>query len=92
MNFSPNPSDIPRARNSDPVTSHIAARHAFSHKACQERTEIYLAVVSKGPLTAREIAEETGIDYIEVQRRISEVAGIEKTGDRRGGCMVWSVA
>jgi hypothetical protein len=77
-----------RARRADPQTSRDAARYSASQKACQERLSILLAV-HKQPMTAREIAAETGIDYIEVQRRISEVAGIEKSGERRDGCMVW---
>jgi hypothetical protein len=41
-------------------------------------------------MTAREVADHTGIDYIAVQRRISE-CGLVKTGERRDGCMVWAV-
>lgn len=78
-----------RARRTDPETSHVAARFATSQKAASERLSIFLAVCNKGPMTAREIAHETGLDYIEVQRRISEVIGLQKTNVVRDGCRVW---
>ena len=81
-----------RARTGDSQTSKLAARHSLTQKACMERLQIFIAVTTKGPMTAREVAAETEIDYIEVQRRISEVGGIEKTAERRDGCMVWKAA
>ncbi len=81
-----------RARSTDPETSHQAARFATSQKAASERLSIYLAVCNNGPMTAREIAARTGLDYIEVQRRISEVTGLRKTEAVRDGCRVWEVA
>jgi len=77
------------ARRADPDTSYAAARHAVSGKAARERQDILGAITINGPMTAREVATDTGMDYIAVQRRISEVYGIERTGDRRDGCMVW---
>lgn len=51
-----------------------------------------LAVVcSPGGLTAREVSKQIGVDYIEVQRRISE-CGLIKTDIRRDGCAVWRAA
>jgi hypothetical protein len=81
-----------RARSTDPETSHQAARFATSQKAASERLSIYLAVCNNGPMTAREIAASTGLDYIEVQRRISEVTGLRKTEVVRDGCRVWESA
>lgn len=81
-----------RARRTDPETSHQAARFANSQKAASERLSIYMAVLNGGDMTAREIAHVTGLDYIEVQRRISEVTGLEKTKGVRLGCRVWSLA
>jgi len=78
-----------RARRTDPQTSRDAAKHATSTKAQQERIAIRESLVEMGPMTAREIAATTRLDYIEVQRRISETAGIERTQDRRDGCAVW---
>ena len=80
-----------RARNTDPQTSRDAAQHAASTKASAERIAIRQALVNFKPgLTAREIAAATGIDFYEVSRRISEVAGISRTGERRDGCAVWA--
>lgn len=80
-----------RARNTDPQTSHDAAVHAASTKAQGERLAIRRALEQVAPfgMTAREIAADTGIDYYEVSRRISETAGILRTGERRDNCAVW---
>jgi len=81
-----------RSRSGDCDTSTAAAKAAVSRKADGERMTITCAV-SKAlfGLTAREVAAITGIDYIEVQRRISE-CGLTKTDRRRDGCAVWSAA
>lgn len=79
-----------RARNNDPETSRDAAVHAGSVKACAERLAICRCLEGRpNGLTAMEIARLTSIDYIEVQRRISECAGLEKTAERRDGRRVW---
>ncbi len=81
-----------RARSTDSDTSKAAAKAAVSRKADRERAQITAAVkaVPDG-LTAREVANLTGLDYIEVQRRISE-CGLTKTDRRRDGCAVWEAA
>lgn len=78
-----------RARTSDCDTSKEAAKAAVTRKADMERREIRAAVKAclRGA-TARDVAGMTGIDYIEVQRRISE-CGMTKTKLRRDGCAVW---
>jgi len=82
-----------RSRSTDGDTSKAAAKAAVSRKADRERAAIVAAV--KGAwhgngLTAREVASVTGIDYITVQRRISE-CGLKKTdAEPRDGCRVWS--
>jgi hypothetical protein len=82
-----------RARNTDPQTSRDAAKAAASTKAQGERIAIRKTLAAFAPgLTAREISEATGIGYIEIQRRMSETAGIYRTGERRDGCAVWSAA
>lgn len=81
-----------RARRTDSDTSHHAAKFAATRKAEQERLAIYEAVRNGGDMTAREIAHVTGLDYIEVQRRISEVAGLTKTKAARDRCRVWGLA
>lgn len=86
------PSTHTRARRTDSDTSHQAAKFAASCKAESERLAIYHVIREKGPLTAREVAAAIGLDYIEVQRRISEVAGLTKTKEVRDSCRVWSIA
>lgn len=86
------PSTHTRSRRTDSDTSHQAAKFAATRKAESERHAIYEAVRSGGPQTAREIAKLIGLDYVETQRRISEVAGLTKTAAVRDGCRVWSIA
>lgn len=81
-----------RARRTDSDTSHQAAKFAATRKAEQERLAIYEAIYTFGPMTAREVAARIGLDYIEVQRRISEVAGLQKTKSARDRCRVWGLA
>lgn len=81
-----------RARRTDSDTSHQAAKFAASCKAEAERASIFCAIRDHGPQTAREVAKRIGLDYVETQRRISEVAGLTKTKDTRDGCKVWSIA
>ena len=77
-----------RARRTDPDTSKAAARHAASGLAAAQRHAIAVALHDHS-MTAREVAEWTGIDYITVQRRIGECSGIVKTDVSRDGCRVW---
>ena len=78
-----------RARTGDVSTSHAAAKHAATGYAAAQRIAIVGAVERFGPMTAREIAEGICMAYHDVQRRISECAGIERTGEVRDGCAVW---
>ena len=78
-----------RSRSTDGQTSRDAAQHAVTDIASQERVAIAAALRTRGPMTAREVAHATGINYFEVQRRISETGGIEKTAERREKCFVW---
>lgn len=81
-----------RSRRTDCDTSKAAAKAAVTRKADGERQAITAAVKrSFLGLTARQIAMVTGIDYIEVQRRVSE-CGLVKTKKRRDGCAVWEFA
>lgn len=81
-----------RYRNTDSSTSRDAAKAAVSRKADRERAAIALVVkLALSGLTAREVSVLTGIDYIEVQRRISE-CGLTKTAVVRDGCRVWKAA
>ena len=79
-----------RARRTDGETSREAAKHAASCKADQERSLItHFVRNSPRGMTARQVAAVSGLDYIEVQRRISE-CGLTKTSERLDGCYVWS--
>jgi len=78
-----------RYRNTDPVTSKEAAKNARSGKAEKERQQIYQVVAASQGLTAREVSQALNLDYITVQRRISEVQGLSRNGQKRDGCMVW---
>lgn len=91
MNFDA-PRAHTRARRTDSDTSHQAAKFAATRKAEQERNDIYSAIQTFGPQTAREVAKRIGLDYVETQRRISEVSGLTKTKEVRDSCRVWSIA
>jgi len=79
-----------RARVTDCDTPKTAAKAATTRKADSERIAIAAAVkAAPGGLTAREVADLTGLDYYIVQRRISET-GLTKTAEIRDGCRVWS--
>lgn len=82
-----------RARRTDPQTSKDAAKQAATAKCAAERDLIVKAVrESAAGLTAKEIADITGLDYFKsVQKRKSECFGIVETDRRRDGCAVWCV-
>ena len=80
-----------RSRATDGQTSRDAAKHAASRKAAAERRLIAETIRTHGRMTAREVSQFTGLDYIETQRRISE-CGLQKTTERRDGCFVWKAA
>lgn len=78
-----------RSRSTDSISSRLAAKTAAGGKAGELRRRIQGAVIACGPLTARELASLLCVDYYDVQRRISETAGIRKTDRMRDGGMVW---
>lgn len=81
-----------RSRSTDNDTSKAAAKAAVSRKADGERAAI-TAAVKAAPmgLTAREVCYQTGIEWHETSRRISE-CGLTKTKLVRDGCRVWSAS
>lgn len=79
----------PRFRSSDPSTSRKAAKNATGSRAEAQRIAIRYALATGGPMTAKALAEATGLDYYTIQRRISEVQGIERTNIEFEGCLVW---
>ena len=79
---SPNPG---RARNTDPDTSHEAA-HSVDATALE--AIVRQALKNKGPMTAREISDVTGIDLQTVTPRLAPLAGknlARRTDMRRRG-------
>lgn len=64
------------ARNTDPITSHIAAAtvHQFAGSHVEQ---IVLALYKFGPMTADEIATRTSLDKYQICRRLPEA---EKAG------------
>jgi hypothetical protein len=79
-----------RARKRDSSTSHDAAARAEADTRTHwQRQAIRAAVSHLDGATAREISRVTGIDFISVSRRLSEIAGLYKTDDERDGCKVW---
>ena len=68
--------DGPRARQSDPWTSHAAAHRAAEFAGTH--TDIILACLMRhGPQTIDEIAKRTPLNSVQIARRLSEC-------DRRG--------
>lgn len=70
--------DPPRARESDPATSHAAGRRAseFAHA----HAALILAALGKGPKTMHEVAAATRLDGHAVARRLPE---LERAGQVR---------
>lgn len=76
-------------RRSDHDTSAAAAVKALSFKAGHEAT-IY-AALANGDMTAKEIAEVTRLDSVQVSRRLKSMTErrlIERTSLKRDGCYV----
>lgn len=63
---------IPRARRTDPRTSHVAA--AMARKpAKRTRVRVWGALVDYGPMTIHEIAKRSGVDHVECARRLADL-------------------
>ena len=82
----------PRARRTDPATSHTAAANARTGRAQALRERILQALQDHGAMTARELSDALAEDFYAVSRRLSEVPGIFRTGAVRDGCAVWATA
>ena len=84
--------DAPRARRSDPTTSHIAARRVFaSGLAGAHRQQIAAAIRSRPGMTYKAIAEATGLEPVAVGRRLVEIErdGQAKAGEPHDGMRTW---
>ena len=87
----------PRARRTDPETSHAAARRA-KHFADSHAGRILLALQLHGPSSARRLEQLIGLTLVQIDRRVSELRGmklIRAQQDALGrviqdsGCTVW---
>jgi hypothetical protein len=87
--------DFPRARASDPATSHLAASNA-SKFAESHAGRIHLALIGKN-LTAHELSTITGLSVVQIDRRLPDLkraglARVQRLADGdvvRGGFRVW---
>lgn len=85
--------DPPRARRTDPATSHRAARNA--RQFATGHFALILGALESGPGTFKEIAERCGLERHAVARRLPELqqAGrVKRTGVERDGCAEWWLA
>ena len=89
----------------DPETSHEAAKKMVeSGKLNKQQKEVSDMIIHYHnrfmgrikDFTAKELAEWTGqspiyplLTYYVIQRRLHELTGIERTGEKRNGCAVW---
>jgi len=86
-----------RARATDPLTSHAAARKAARFAASHAGR--ILAALQQGPATAHELTHRTGLSVVQIDRRMTELADAGRVclvlfmGEPlvRGGCRVWEV-
>lgn len=82
----------PRARRSDPSTSHAAAKRA--ERFASSHAGRILEALRQHPMTAKEISANTGLSVEQVCRRLPEIAGVQviTQGGRdieRDGYRVW---
>lgn len=87
----------PRARRSDPATSHKAAESMRLHVG-EQHSRILYALRHAGPRTCHELADLVrGLDHVQIARRLPELeqqGRIRKTAETRPSptgrpCTVW---
>lgn len=75
----------PRARSTDPTTSHTAAR-SMRTSAAEHRKRILGVLNDHGDLTPEQIGDRCGLGSVQVCRRMAELERLgkaEPTGERR---------
>jgi len=90
------PLAAPRARRTDPTTSHDAAARA-ARFAGGHWAKILAALRQHGPMTAEQMFTFTGLTVVQVDRRMPELASggmarvqhIDGIEQRRAGFRVW---
>lgn len=83
--------DIPRARTSDPITSHKAAKRADAF-ALSHAARILYVLRYEGAGTAEHIAKFTGLTIVQIDRRLTEMERkglIRTTGAVYNGFRAW---
>lgn len=67
----------PRARRTDPASSHAAAAELQASGAMNwQRAQVLIVVEQYGPGTARELAQRSGMDRYKISRRCSELRAL----------------
>lgn len=83
---------VPRARKTDPVTSHLAAEKVgFFRETHAAKIANYLRGISPEGATAKEIAEAIGLTVVQVDRRTVELqrAGLIQVRQVNGDDLTW---
>lgn len=74
----------PRARNTDPETSHEAARAIDPNNLSDQHAKVTAAVQQRPGHTSRELSKEAGLDRYMLARRLPELECVTVVrGDRR---------
>lgn len=82
-----------RARRSDPLTSHQAAKRS-AHFAESHAGRILAVLDLHGPMSAYHIGNDCGLSVVQVDRRLPELQRLglaRPTGAVVSGCRVWEV-
>jgi hypothetical protein len=90
MNLSIQMFDAPRARATDPSTSHAAAKRSMRFSA-SHAGRIHLALIEHGNMSAVGIAGMTGLTVVQVDRRLPDLArsGLAAVVVKDGAPLVW---
>jgi hypothetical protein len=81
----------PRARRSDPGTSHQAAKRAAG--IAPNHRNLIMAALDHGPQNIYELGARTQLTHVQVARRMLELQDMKlahPTGERRDGCRLWA--
>lgn len=98
----PTPSGLPAARRTDPATSHAAA--VAAKRLAREHAHKIVTALRLGPATIYGLAERTGLNHVQVARRMKELQADNRVRRQRVGdknvtqpspngcpCCVWEI-
>lgn len=80
--------DYPRASNTDPESSHEAARALDRNKLSEQHETVTAAVNLRPGHTSRELSKEAGLDRYMLARRLPELEGVTVERGERRKCSV----